>query len=64
MKVGDLVVNNRGETGVIVDDKFHSHSSEPSVLVSFFGEWEGQVFASHLNDLSAIKGEKEEDESR
>lgn len=63
MKNGDLVVNKRGEIGVIVDDKFHSHPSEPSVLVSFFGKWEGQVFASRLNDLSLIKGE-DKNESR
>ena len=63
MKNGDLVVNKRGEIGVIVDDEFHSHPSEPSVLVSYFGEWEGKVYASGLNDLTLIKGE-DENESR
>ena len=63
MKNGDLVVNERGEIGVIVDDKFHSHPSEPSVLVSYFGEWAGRAYASRLSDLSLIKGE-DDNESR
>jgi hypothetical protein len=66
MKNGDLVVNKRGEIGVIVDDKIYSRPGDPSfsfMLVSYFGEWEGKAYASHLNDLTLIKGE-DENESR